>query len=94
MVIKLKDDLEGISKFMRAYMTSYVMYFNRKYRRVGHLFQSPFQARRIEDDRDLHKVVEYIKQNPIEAGLISSGTGPKYRWLFVKRTFDRRGGLT
>lgn len=94
MVIKLRDDLEGISKFMRAYMTSYVMYFNRKYRRVGHLFQGPFQARKIEDDRDLYKVIEYIKRNPVEAGLISSKTGPKYRWLNVKRTFDRRGGLT
>jgi len=94
LVIKLRDDLEGISKFMRAYMTSYVMYFNRKYRRVGHLFQSPFQARRIEDDRDLHKVIEYIKQNPVEAKLISSNAGQKYRWLFVKKAFDRRGGLT
>jgi len=94
LIVKLRDDLEGISKFMRAYMTSYVMFFNRKYRRVGHLFQGPFQARRIEDDRDLHKVIEYIKRNPIEAGLISSKTNQKYRWLFVKRAFDSKRGLT
>lgn len=75
-------------------MTSYVMYFNRKYRRVGHLFQGPFQARRIEDARDLHKVIEYIKRNPVEAGLISSKTDQKYRWLFVKRAFGGKGGLT
>ncbi len=79
---------------MRAYMTAYAMIFNRKYQRVGHLMQGPFQARRIENDRDLNSVINYIKNNPKEAGLIDAQKGEKYRWLFVKKAFDPEGGLT
>lgn len=87
-VFLIKDDLESVPRFMRAYMTAYVMYFNRKYQRVGHLLQGPFQARRIKDRRDLNSVIEYIKKNPEEAGLVNPKKGEKYKWLFVKKAYD------
>ncbi|MBU1120156.1 transposase [Patescibacteria group bacterium] len=94
LVLKMKDDLESVSKCMRAFMTSYVMLFNRKYQRVGHLWQGPFQARRITDKKDLSSVLVYIKRNPAEAGLTLSETDLKYRWLFIKKAFDCTEGLT
>ena len=56
----------GISKFMRSLGTAYAMYFNIKHDRVGNLFVKPFRSRRVEDDRYLRKVAQYIHLNPIE----------------------------
>ena len=39
---QLKD--KGIETFMQKLGTSYAMYFNKKYNRVGALFQGPFKS--------------------------------------------------
>ncbi len=41
---------DGMIKFMRRLITSYVMYFNKKYKRVGGLFQNRYKAVLIEND--------------------------------------------
>jgi REP-associated tyrosine transposase len=42
--------------------------FNRRYERVGHLFQNRFGAVVIEDDDDLAAVCIYLLSNPVRAG--------------------------
>jgi putative transposase len=42
--------------------------FNRRYERVGHLFQNRFGAVVIEDDDDLAAVCLYLLSNPVRAG--------------------------
>src|SRR5690606_29088388 len=44
--------------------TAYTMYFNRKYKRHGHLFQSIFKASRIGDEAYLAHITRYIHMNP------------------------------
>ena len=39
----------GISKFMQKLGTSYTMYFNKKYKRTGVLFQGKFKGKEVED---------------------------------------------
>lgn len=56
---------EGISKFMRKFGTGYATYFNKKYNRVGHLFQSRFRAVSIKTEEQLKNVFVYIHTNPI-----------------------------
>ncbi len=51
-------------QFMRRVMTSYSIYFNHKYSRVGPLFQSRYLASRISDDSYLHHISRYIHKNP------------------------------
>lgn len=41
---------DGISKFMHKLGVGYTKYFNKKYNRVGPLFQGPFKAVMVEDD--------------------------------------------
>jgi len=53
-----------ISKFMHSINTSYVHYFNRKYKRHGHLFQERFQSRILDSDRYNLAVSAYIHNNP------------------------------
>ncbi len=60
---------DGISQFMHRLGTSYSMYFNLKYQRVGNLFVRPFRARHIDDDRYLQRVAAYIHLNPLDVVL-------------------------
>jgi len=55
----------GITKFMRKVGTGYGGYFNRRYNRKGHLFQSRFQAVYIKTNDQLQTVFVYIHANPI-----------------------------
>jgi len=54
----------GIEKYMRSLNTSYALFFNRKYDRVGHLFQGRYQAALIKTDAQLAATINYIHQNP------------------------------
>ena len=45
-------------------MTSYVMYFNRKYKRIGPLFQNVYKAALIDSDPYLLHLSRYIHLNP------------------------------
>jgi hypothetical protein len=55
-----------MTKFMQALLTSYSMYFNKKYERVGTLFQSAYKATNIFDDTYLLHISRYIHRNPAE----------------------------
>lgn len=50
----------GISRFMHKLGTGYAMYFNKKYNRVGGLFQGPFKAIEIKNDIHLQYLLAYI----------------------------------
>ena len=53
--------------FMKKLGCSYVPYFNKKYGRVGHLFQDRYKSETIRDDKYLLAVVRYIHMNPEKA---------------------------
>ncbi len=53
----------GITKLMRRLMTSYVMYFNKKYERVGALFQNKYKAILVDTDSYLLHLSRYIHRN-------------------------------
>lgn len=55
---------DGIVKFMRRLSTSYVMYFNKKYKRIGGLFQSSYKGVLIDSDSYLIHLSRYIHLNP------------------------------
>ena len=56
----------GMTEFIRALCTSYTMYFNKKYIRVGTLFQGIYKAALIDSDAYLLHLSRYIHLNPIE----------------------------
>lgn len=57
-------DQEAMQKLMRGVCTSYTRYFNKKYNRVGHLFQDIYKASRISSDAYLLHISRYIHLNP------------------------------
>jgi putative transposase len=71
----------SLSKFMQRLITSYSMYLNKKYHRVGHTFQGRFKARLIRSRNDLEHLIAYIQRNPVIAGYVRSSSD--YRWLNI-----------
>ena len=68
----------GISKFMQKISTAYSMYFNKKYKRTGGLFEGKFKSQYIGIDRYLKYIFSYIHLNPIK--LIE----PKWKEIGIK----------
>lgn len=56
----------GIKKFMQSVTTRYSLYFNKKYKRVGALFQSAYKAALITEEPYLLHLTRYIHLNPAE----------------------------
>jgi len=57
--IQQKNEL-SIDKFMQSLCTRYTMYFNRKYERVGHLYQGQYKAVIVSSDEQLLHLSRYI----------------------------------
>ncbi len=55
-----------IENFMRSLITKYSKYFNKKYERVGPLFQSRYKAVLIKNTEHLIYLSKYIHSNPVE----------------------------
>ncbi len=58
--------IKDIENFMRCLITKYTMYFNKKYKRVGPLFQGRYKAVLILGQERLVDLSKYIHLNPIE----------------------------
>ncbi|KKU87803.1 MAG: hypothetical protein UY16_C0018G0008 [Candidatus Gottesmanbacteria bacterium GW2011_GWA2_47_9] len=78
-------DPTAMTEFMRSICTSYGMYFNKKYKRVGPLFQSVFKAVDIEEDNYLLWVSRYIHRNPID---FATNAYSSYRDYLGKRNTE------
>lgn len=57
---------DGMTRFMQSLCTSYSMYFNKKYDRVGSLFQGVYKAALVMEDSYLLHLSRYIHLNPLE----------------------------
>lgn len=69
-----------ISQVMKSINVSYVIYFNRKHNRCGHLFQDRFKSEYIDSDNYLLEASRYIHLNPVRAGLITIDKLSSYLW--------------
>jgi len=65
LLIKEKKE-NGISVFTKKLFTGYSMYFNRKNKRSGRLFENVFKAELIESDNYLKYLFSYIHLNPVK----------------------------
>ncbi len=65
----LKEGKETLGNVFRRIGASYVYWYNRKYKRRGHLFQDRYKSETIEDDGYFLTALRYIHQNPIKAGI-------------------------
>lgn len=64
MLVYINDDETSLTRFMQSILTAYTMYFNKRHRRVGTLFQGVYKASRISQDSYLIHISRYIHMNP------------------------------
>jgi putative transposase len=75
------EDREALTGLMRSVSTAYSMYFNKKYKRSGHVFQGIFKAARITEESYLLHITRYIHMNP--------RSYKTYRWSSIRAYLGR-----
>jgi REP element-mobilizing transposase RayT len=61
-----------LSKILQGVNQRYTMYYNRRYKTVGHLFQGRYKAILCDRDRYLLALIKYIHYNPLRAKIAES----------------------
>ncbi|MBP7836305.1 MAG: transposase [Candidatus Omnitrophica bacterium] len=69
-------------KFMQTLSRSYTEYFNKKYNKVGHLWQNRYISKVIMKDAYLLTCIQYVEFNPLRANLVKSAED--YPWSSFK----------
>lgn len=75
--VVIQEGKQSLERFMKRIGVTYAAYFNKKYNRIGHVFQDRFRSETIEDDTDLLSVIRYIHKNPFSSELSPT---PNYPW--------------
>jgi putative transposase len=72
-----QHSFKSIAKFMSCLGTRYTMYFNKKYKRTGSLFESTYKAVLISDDSQFLELTKYIHRQAISLqGVTLQGDQP------------------
>jgi len=61
----------SLARFMRRLLTGHATVFNRRHRRVGHLFQNRYKSIVCEEEPYLLELVRYVHLNPLRAGVVA-----------------------
>ena len=85
-----QDGTQPISTLIQAIFNSYTKAFNKMHGRSGTLFEGPFQAVHIAEERYLVHLCRYIHRNPLDAGLVAHPAD----WLYSNylEWVERRSG--
>ncbi|MGJ7920845.1 REP-associated tyrosine transposase [Neobacillus sp. LXY-4] len=83
----LKEGSEDLSITMKRIGVSFVYYYNLKYRTTGHLFQDRYKSENVETNQYLFRVIRYIHQNPLKAGMV--GRVHEWRWSSYHEYYGR-----
>jgi REP element-mobilizing transposase RayT len=86
LLIRTKE--ANLSRAIQWLGVSYSVWFNRRHRRSGHLFQGRFKSFLIEDERYLTAMCFYIHGNPFRAGIVNRLWD--YRWSSYRAYVDKR----
>jgi hypothetical protein len=77
----VRTSLQPLSVNMRKLMTGYVINFNRRHKRHGHLFQNRFKSIVCEEEAYLLELTRYIHLNPLRGGIVDEWTQlQEYTW--------------
>jgi len=66
----IRSGPSGISTFMRRLLTGYAVYFNRRHKRHGQLFQNRYKSIICQEDAYLQELFRYMHLNPIRAKIV------------------------
>ena len=67
-----------VGEVVKSIASCYVLYYNKKYGRIGHLLQDRFKSEPCNDSGYFLTLFRYIHQNPVKAGLVKTAKGYMY----------------
>jgi len=85
----LGSEQENLGKLMQCINTAYSVYFNYKYKRVGHLFQGRYNSILVGDDDYFLELTRYIHLNPSRKMYIDNLE--TYRFSSLPEYLGRKG---
>ncbi|HEY3424780.1 MAG TPA: transposase [Negativicutes bacterium] len=86
--ILLQEIQESIGIIIQRVSSSYVIWYNGKHERCGHLFQERFKSEVVETDSYFLTVLRYIHQNPVKAIIVNDVAD--YQWSSYSEYTKRR----
>ena len=88
----VRTALQPLSTNMRKLMTGYVVNFNRRHKRVGHLFQNRYKSIVCEGEAYLLELTRYIHLNPLRGGVDDLSKLKGYPWSGHSVLMGKAGG--
>jgi REP element-mobilizing transposase RayT len=86
-----KSGGKGISTVMRKLLTWYAIYYNRRHKRTGHLFENRYKSILCDEDNYLLALIRYIHLNPIRAGMVKTMEElDRYPWCGHSAVMSKR----
>jgi putative transposase len=79
----VETPLGNLSEFMRHFNIAYIGYFNRRHKRVGHLYQGRYKAILVDRDAYLSVLSRYIHLNPVRIKALEK-TEPREKYKRLK----------
>lgn len=67
--LTLRPTLSNLSEGMKQLNEDYARWWNKRHQHVGHVFQGPFKAQLVQEDKYGLTLCRYIALNPVRAGL-------------------------
>ncbi len=77
----IETSRDNLSHAFRFINSNYAVYYNKKYKREGHLWQGRFQSSYIASETYLFTLLRYIEQNPLKAGIVKKLSDYEYLML-------------
>lgn len=71
----IETPLGNLGEFMRHFNITYTSYFNRRHKRVGHLYQGRYKSIVVDKDEYLSVLSRYIHLNPIRTKQVKGKAG-------------------
>ena len=90
MHLLIKESKDPVARIVKRIGTSYAYYFNKKYKRIGHVFQDRYRSENVDEDQYLLSLIRYIHRNPIKPGI---GTIEGYKWSSYKEYMNQDNSL-
>jgi putative transposase len=72
------NHVAAFEKGLKNFLISYAKAVNKKYNRVGSLFQGRYKIAEITSDSYYTRIITYIHQNPLVAGMVKALEEYKY----------------
>ncbi len=74
----LREITWNVGNVIKSIASGYVLYYNKKYGRIGHLLQDRFKSEPCNDTGYFLTLFRYIHQNPVKAGLVNAAKDYEY----------------